>query len=116
VETCLSEPCKNAGICVSNEDDSFGGCFCRHGFKGKYCEIVVPTTYDCSTLHCLNGGSCKTENSTAYCSCKIGFNGTRCENEYFKCTRNGRFSDPMNCSSGKYIECAFYGQSKYILN
>jgi hypothetical protein len=33
--------------------------------------------------------------------------------EYFRCTRNGLFTDPYGCSSSRYLECAYVGQSGY---
>ena len=75
----------------------------------------------CSEVQCLNGGTCEERtpgslNSYAYCVCKPGFSGTRCENEYFRCTSNGIFNDVYGCNNGRYLECAYYGQSKLLFS
>jgi hypothetical protein len=60
----------------------------------------------------LNGATCDEHNNeSAYCLCKPGFTGLRCETEYFRCQSNGLFADPYGCSMGKYLECAYYGES-----
>ncbi|CAF4421249.1 unnamed protein product, partial [Adineta steineri] len=58
---------------------------------------------------CLNNSPCK-ENiigSTrhAYCDCQPGFNGLKCQNQYFQCTSNGKFIDSFLNDQSKYFEC-----------
>lgn len=73
----------------------------------------------CSQVQCMNGGSCVETLSgittTAYCNCKAGFTGNRCETEYFRCSKDGIFTDIYGCDNGRYLECVYYGQSNLFL-
>lgn len=63
----------------------------------------------------MNNGTCSETltgvTPTAYCTCKPGFTGQRCETEYFRCTQDGIFTDIYGCTSGRYLECVYYGQA-----
>ena len=65
----------------------------------------------------MNGGTCEERTpgitTYAYCMCKPGYTGTRCETEYFRCASNGIFNDVYGCTNGRYLECAYYGQSMF---
>lgn len=64
----------------------------------------------CSQVQCLNGGTCEERQpgsiSYAYCFCKAGYTGSRCETQYFSCTTNGRFTDAYGCDTSRYLECS----------
>ena len=32
--------------------------------------------------------------------------------EYFRCSKDGIFTDVYGCDNGRYLECVYYGQSK----
>ena len=64
----------------------------------------------CSQTYCLNDGICEEYTPAittyAFCMCKAGFTGKRCETEYFRCNQNGVFSDKEGCEFGRYFECS----------
>ena len=68
----------------------------------------------------MNNGTCSETltgvSPSAYCNCKPGFTGPRCETEYFRCTQDGIFTDIYGCSSGRYLECVYFGQSSVGLS
>ena len=61
----------------------------------------------------MNGGTCEEHKpgvtTYAYCFCRAGFTGSRCENEYFRCTSSGFFNDRYGCDVGRYFECSKNG-------
>ncbi|KAK7877795.1 hypothetical protein WMY93_031555 [Mugilogobius chulae] len=68
-DACLSDPCSNRGVCK----DTVGGfdCFCKTGFQGINCEIVIPELCE---NH--NGGChhfCQVERGSVKCSCADGY-------------------------------------------
>ncbi|KAJ0062593.1 hypothetical protein NL108_018162 [Boleophthalmus pectinirostris] len=68
-DACESNPCMNQGVCK----DTAGGfeCFCRTGFQGANCEIVIPEL--CENQ---NGGCdhfCEVERGSVKCSCADGY-------------------------------------------
>ncbi|KAI3381296.1 hypothetical protein SNEBB_005488 [Seison nebaliae] len=132
VDPCSSNPCLNGGTCQSTSVqptyppptcppgircNPAGGtagfiCNCLPNFTGTKCEQPnTSSSNSCSTLQCQNGGRCVQKNGNAYCECRAGVMGTRCENVYFSCTRDGRFVDTYNCRGGLYFECVYYGNS-----
>ncbi|CAF0703504.1 unnamed protein product [Brachionus calyciflorus] len=106
--SCFPNPCFNGGVC-SNK-----GCICPSGYSGQFCETLSKTNR-CSQIQCLNNGTCSETltgvTPTAYCTCKPGFTGSRCETEYFRCTQDGIFTDIYGCTSGRYLECVYFGQA-----
>lgn len=85
-DACESTPCLNQGICK----DTAGGyqCFCKTGYQGSSCEIVIPEL--CETQ---NGGCqhfCEVERGSVRCSCADGYtlgsDEQSCEStDSFKC-------------------------------
>lgn len=78
---CGDVSCMNAGSC---ETDSRGEryCLCPTRFMGRFCE----TPLACDLVPCLNGGVCIPGElapgggmSLPRCSCRVGFEGMRCE-------------------------------------
>ncbi|XP_072305773.1 uncharacterized protein [Eucyclogobius newberryi] len=68
-DACESSPCLHQGVCK----DTVGGfdCFCKTGFQGASCEIVIPEL--CENQ---NGGCdhfCEVERGSAKCSCADGY-------------------------------------------
>lgn len=68
-DACESSPCLNQGICK----DTVGGfeCFCKTGFQGSSCEIVIPEL--CENQ---NGGChhfCEVERGSVRCLCADGY-------------------------------------------
>ena len=61
-------------------------------------------------VQCMNGGTCEERLpgvvKYAYCFCKPGFTGSRCETEYFRCTSSGVFVDRYGCDTGRYFSCS----------
>ena len=100
---CSPNPCQNDGIC-SSEGETFL-CNCTGtGFNGTKCQTNIN---DCSPNPCQNNGTCldeincnlffffsyfflfknpKLNKIIAYtCTCKVGFNGTNCDNNIDDC-------------------------------
>ena len=51
-------------------------CVCTAGFTGSTCSQSVNL---CSTIQCLNGGTCTNYGTFALCNCLISFTGDRCQ-------------------------------------
>uniref|UniRef100_A0A3B3ZTI7 coagulation factor Xa n=1 Tax=Periophthalmus magnuspinnatus TaxID=409849 RepID=A0A3B3ZTI7_9GOBI len=85
-DACESNPCMHQGVCK----DTVGGfdCFCKIGFQGASCEIVIPEL--CENK---NGGCehfCDVEAGSVVCSCADGYflsdDQQSCDsNEPFRC-------------------------------
>ncbi|XP_060070523.1 uncharacterized protein LOC132550472 [Ylistrum balloti] len=74
VDHCASSPCKNGGVCGSNQGTFV--CVCTAGYTGLSCEKgPCPTT---SPPHCDNGGYCYIIGAKTNCFCKLGFSGPTC--------------------------------------
>ena len=87
---CYSNPCKNNGKCVSNQESY--SCICNHGRTGKNCEIDISKSKCTSdskasetqlTVNpCSNGGTCKDSPSggfTCQCNPKYVVDRSLCE-------------------------------------
>jgi hypothetical protein len=81
VSDCISSPCQNGGQCVSStincsSTTCSASCICPNGASGIYCEQKDTS---CSTISCLNGGTCliNNENNIAYCQCPSNTTGNR---------------------------------------
>ncbi|CAF0804312.1 unnamed protein product [Adineta ricciae] len=106
---CERVTCKT-GFCATQppQGPHQAVCLCPYGTWGEYCEMKGTPGFCLSGL-CLNNGACQ-ENvigSTrfAYCKCAPGFNGTKCESNYFSCASAGFFQDTYMHEQGKYFEC-----------
>ncbi|CAF0743183.1 unnamed protein product [Adineta steineri] len=106
-DLCRDISCRNGGVC-NILTPTYATCWCLLGFHGDYCErqTVAPR---CVSARCYNGGTCYEHSPAstifAYCLCKPGFTGSRCELEYFRCPTNGFYADAYGCAQGKYFEC-----------
>ncbi|XP_029112439.1 coagulation factor X [Scleropages formosus] len=85
-DACVSQPCINHGVCK----DGIPGytCFCRPGFQGHNCEIVIPELCEKNNGDCEH--FCNVEKNKVRCSCADGYylgdDGKSCRsNEVFKC-------------------------------
>ncbi|CAF1070732.1 unnamed protein product [Rotaria magnacalcarata] len=106
-DLCRDITCRNSGVC-NIISPIYATCWCLLGFHGDYCErrSVAPR---CLSSKCYNGGTCYEHSPAssifAYCLCRPGFAGIRCETEYFRCPNNGFYADAYGCAQGKYFEC-----------
>ena len=75
VPACRVVPCKNAGVCVqNNEDVNDYTCQCVYPYSGKNCE----EKYACEVNVC-NGGKCLNSSmSGIQCLCPFGRGGLTC--------------------------------------
>ena len=84
---CYSTPCSNGGTCVADVNSFV--CACPLGVGGRLCEILCPVGYTgidcdenvdvCTSMHCLNNGTCYAENGLAVCACSDNFDGPLCQ-------------------------------------
>uniref|UniRef100_A0A0N4ZQS6 EGF-like domain-containing protein n=1 Tax=Parastrongyloides trichosuri TaxID=131310 RepID=A0A0N4ZQS6_PARTI len=72
--------CQNNGTLITNSDNS-SYCYCQNLF----------TSYDCSSLLCINGGTSLPDGS---CMCKDGYSGPNCQD--IKCTSDSGYLPPQN--------------------
>ncbi|XP_010887308.2 slit homolog 1 protein isoform X1 [Esox lucius] len=89
---CLSSPCVNQGICVSDLVEIYR-CSCPPGFKGRNCETALNA---CVNSPCANGGTCQLnelEEGAFTCDCPLGFEGPACQTNTDDCEDN-------NCENG----------------
>uniref|UniRef100_A0A8D0CFI7 coagulation factor Xa n=1 Tax=Scleropages formosus TaxID=113540 RepID=A0A8D0CFI7_SCLFO len=68
-DACVSQPCINHGVCK----DGIPGytCFCRPGFQGHNCEIVIPELCEKNNGDCEH--FCNVEKNKVRCSCADGY-------------------------------------------
>lgn len=91
VDSCVSSPCSNGGICTSLPDEKFS-CKCPPGYDGSRCQTDVDECLlDLSP--CRNGGKCLNVPGSYRCNCAARFTGSRCEKEYIPCS-------PSPCMNG----------------
>lgn len=74
VNFCLSNPCHNNGLCISNA--SGFTCICPPMFTGTFCNIQVNP---CTSSPCGNGQCNSLNNGTLgfLCTCLPGFTGPK---------------------------------------
>ncbi|CAF3508346.1 unnamed protein product [Rotaria socialis] len=115
-QLCERISCKNGGACaIRNPDGHYESiCLCRQGTSGEYCEFRGTPGF-CTRNSCMNSVNCHETliGSTrhAYCNCLPGYSGTTCENQYFKCTSDGKFIDSFMNDQGKYFQCTQANES-----
>ena len=73
---CLTQPCKNNGICLASASNYGYRCECNPGFTGQNCDYRVERCFPgaCGDGVCSNMG-----NSGFKCRCPLGTYGARCE-------------------------------------
>lgn len=79
IDYCSPDPCKNNGMCISNNDAKKFECKCAKGYEGKQCEQEIDY---CESAPCVNGGTCQNDLSMKdgyKCSCPDGYAGKKCE-------------------------------------
>ncbi|XP_068742839.1 VPS10 domain-containing receptor SorCS1-like isoform X2 [Montipora capricornis] len=90
IDGCKSAPCKNGGICKT--DNGTFTCKCHAGFTGHLCETDID---ECkSPSPCKNGGTCVNEHGSYTCNCSAGFTGKLCEKDIDEC------KSPSPCKNG----------------
>lgn len=117
---CFSKPCKNAGKCISLENNSFA-CQCVKTFTGKTCTngnklqkkisyvfiffCIFAVNY-CQNHECQNDATCENGPDDYSCKCKSGYSGkhcaagglSKCTSDY--CHNKGlcyKFQNKLNC-------------------
>ncbi|CAF0757509.1 unnamed protein product [Didymodactylos carnosus] len=83
----IGENCLTSVIRICNViSPGYATCWCLLGFDGDFCERRSGAS-TCSTLQCLNSGTCYEHSPAstifAYCLCRPGFTGQRCEAGHF---------------------------------
>eukprot|EP00794_Sanderia_malayensis_P015277 gene15277-16853_t len=74
---CLTQPCKNSGLCLASASRFGFTCECEPGFAGLDCSQRISR---CFPGACGKDGQCiDTESRNFKCRCPIGKYGTRCE-------------------------------------
>lgn len=101
LDTCVTMPCLNGGECISVPSPTANTnftCKCANGYYGAQCEISMHCTLQnnfsiqimtgpCEFFannnpnvnFCQNGGTCQNTGSQAYCKCKTGYTGQKCD-------------------------------------
>ncbi|KAI3385912.1 hypothetical protein SNEBB_005781 [Seison nebaliae] len=79
--TCLSQPCRNGGMCFPAINGYF--CRCTALYTGKNCENLLNDP--CRSKPCQNQGICTPLGSEFVCVCQMGFTGIFCENQMSPC-------------------------------
>lgn len=72
---CRKNPCKNKGICQSEDGKSYV-CVCTLGWFGATCDQSVD---DCEQSDCQGGGVCIDKHRTYICECPEMRTGPRCQ-------------------------------------
>ncbi|XP_066593049.1 protein eyes shut-like isoform X2 [Prorops nasuta] len=73
---CLSNPCKNFGVC--DEVNNIVSCRCFSGYSGKFCERSA-----CDDNPCYLGSTCINSPGAGYvCICPFGSRGLLCEEDF----------------------------------
>ncbi|XP_046858621.1 neurogenic locus notch homolog protein 2-like, partial [Xenia sp. Carnegie-2017] len=97
---CESFPCKNDGACSENGNSFI--CTCTKEYKGKTCEVPVPTP--CDSRPCKNNGICTNNGSTFSCECDYGFEGKTCE-VMNPCAKQPCKNDGVCKTNGSSYQC-----------
>ncbi|XP_072049424.1 uncharacterized protein [Amphiura filiformis] len=72
-DPCMSNPCQNAGTCISF--NTYFLCTCSAEYTGVICEVNP-----CQNRPCRNGGTCISTGISNYiCSCTSQYTGPTCE-------------------------------------
>eukprot|EP00794_Sanderia_malayensis_P011918 gene11918-13152_t len=117
VNYCTGNPCKNSGTCVNDYAGRTYKCVCPTYATGRNCEVYLgPCFYN----PCMNNGTCAETAGYSYtCSCKFGYNGTRCEDITCGCLNGGRcvdYGDRVQClcqnGFGGTLCEAYYGDCR----
>ncbi|XP_032817443.2 protein eyes shut homolog [Petromyzon marinus] len=77
---CLSEPCKNNGVC-KDRTNGFE-CLCFDGFLGTFCEVNIN---ECESMPCENNATCIDLHNRFRCHCPAGYYGPLCELDVNEC-------------------------------
>ncbi len=83
---CLTQPCRNDGLCLASATRLGFTCECQPGFTGHDCSDRIARCFPgaCGEDgHCINTG-----NQNFKCKCPIGRYGSRCEIGMFESFMN----------------------------
>ncbi|EDS32806.1 serrate protein [Culex quinquefasciatus] len=82
VNECISNPCKNSGICIDGDADYT--CECTPGWTGRTCS---ERAVQCQPGQCLNGGTCIVSpiSGISQCRCTLGWGGPFCNEPVDQC-------------------------------
>ncbi|CAG5945868.1 unnamed protein product, partial [Menidia menidia] len=83
LDACVSNPCTNGGVCLSDEQTGGFSCTCAFGFHGTFCEVNVD---DCEDHGCDNGATCVDGVGNYTCLCPPNYTGLFCEEEESACS------------------------------
>ena len=100
VSDCLSNyPCLRGPPCSLSPHTGLPSCSCPTNYNGSVCQNYYG---DCTTVTCLNSGTCVPGNYSHTCVCPSGFTGSICQNDLSHCLsspcQNGGTCVPSNNS------------------
>ncbi|KAI5623802.1 protein jagged-1b-like [Silurus asotus] len=97
------QPCKNLGTCLNTEPNEYQ-CVCHDGFRGRDCSIVE---HACLTSPCLNGATCKEDQTGFTCVCAQGWTGPTCALAILHCDSHpcGRGATCLESAQGFQCVC-----------
>lgn len=102
LDSCLSTPCYNDGICY-HINETHTGCKCPEFYTGQYCENYIDP---CTESTCSTAGTCIELNGMPICECETGYEGPHCEIQIDHCKGNPcDFGKCINTPSGYYCDC-----------
>ena len=67
-----TNPCKNSGSCINQNQYPGFRCQCPSGYTGSLCQHNID---NCKPNPCVNGGVCKDKLNGYDCDCPAGFSG-----------------------------------------
>ncbi|XP_072049426.1 uncharacterized protein [Amphiura filiformis] len=71
-DPCMSNPCQNAGTCISF--NTYFLCRCSAEYTGVICEVNP-----CQSRPCQNDGTCTSAGANYVCTCTSPYSGPTCE-------------------------------------
>ncbi|XP_026783527.3 protein jagged-1b isoform X1 [Pangasianodon hypophthalmus] len=97
------QPCKNGGTCINTEPNEYQ-CVCQDGFRGRDCSIVE---HACLTSPCVNGATCKEDQTGFSCVCADGWTGPTCALAVLHCDSHpcGRGATCLETAKGFQCLC-----------
>ena len=105
IDPCDSEPCSNAGECISN--GTMYECMCPDGYTGEDCSMGVFTCEDSDTCNngvCIPAGAPDViEEVPSYCECIPAYIGKYCDELINNCVP-GACQNGGRCDIGENVE------------
>ncbi|CAF3086326.1 unnamed protein product [Rotaria sp. Silwood2] len=99
-------PCQNNGLCIPGPNSAYS-CSCSSQYTGIHCETFISLASICTSVVCLNGGTCLAlnDNTIAFCQCRPGYSGSRCVCSPSPC-KNGASCFVINNNNDYVCGCA----------